>query len=155
MSFSLSSPVTGGAQTGFTSPTYTLAADTPPDINAKQYVVTALGGTQTGASVHSVASPFTIAMFRPKQFKSLGVPNPSTGVISRVPKNQYKVVVRKGMVPLLGQSPETAIITLTMDLPAGADLASPGEIRAALSAAFGSLSQASAGIGDTTINGVL
>jgi len=42
MTFALSSPVTGAAQTGLTSPTYTVTADTPPDANAKQYAVTAL-----------------------------------------------------------------------------------------------------------------
>lgn len=155
MSFSPSSPVTGTAQTGFTSPTYTITADTPPDINAKQYVVTALGGTQTGASVHSVGSPFTVTMFRPKVPKTLGSPNPNTGVIPNVQNNSYKVIVRKGMLPLAGQPTKVAVMTCTMDIPAGADTASPGEIRAALSCLFGVLSQQSAGIGDTEINGVL
>lgn len=155
MSFAPTSPVTGGPQTGFTSPTYTITADTPPDINAKQYVVTALGGTQTGVTAHSVSSPFTLTMFRPKVFKVLGNPNPTTGVISNVPRNQYKVITRKGMLPLAGQPIATAIFTTVMDLPAGADTASPAEIRGALSAHFGLLWQQSAGIGDTEINGVL
>lgn len=155
MSFNPSSPVTGTAQTGFTAPTYTLVADTPPDINAKQYVVTALGGTQTGATVHSVSSPFTLTMFRPRVFRALGTPNPSTGVISNVPNNTYKVICRKGMLPLANQPVKTAIFTLTMDIPSGADTASPAEIKAALSAMFGLLSQQSAGIGDTEISGVL
>lgn len=156
MSFAPTSPVTGSAQTGFTSPTYTLVADTPPDINAKQYVVTAIGGTQAGVSVHSVGSPFTLTMFRPKQYKSLGTPNPSTGVIpGKIPRNQFKIIVRKGMLPLAGQPVDTAVYTLTCDNPAGADTASPSEIRAALSLMIGALTQQSAGIGDTEINGVL
>lgn len=155
MSFTPSSPVTGGPQTGLTSPTYTITADTPPDNNAKQYAVTALGGTQTGVSVHSVGSPFTLTMFRPKNYKSLGTPNPSTGVIANVGRNQFKVIVRKGMVPLLGQPIQTAIYTLTCDNPAGADTASPQEIRAALSLMFGALWAESADIGDTEISGLL
>lgn len=155
MSISVSSPVTGAAQTGFTSPTYTLTQDTPPDINAKQWVVTALGGTQTGVSTHSVSSPFTLAVFRPKVFRNIGTPNPVTGVVANVPNNTYKVIVRKGMVPLAGQNPRTAVFTTTMDVPAGADTASPAEIRGALSLLFGTVWQVSAGIGDTTVNGVL
>ena len=87
MSFSLTSPVTGAAQAGLTSPTYTHAADTPPDVNAKQYAVTSLGGTQTGVLAHSVAAPFTTAMFRPKSFKALAPVNPVTGVLREVPSN--------------------------------------------------------------------
>jgi len=71
MSFNLTSPVTGASQTGFTAPTYTLTVDTAPDVNAKQWAVTALGGTQAGVSSHSVASPFTVTMFRPKVLRLL------------------------------------------------------------------------------------
>lgn len=155
MTFNVTSPVTGAAQTGFTSPTYTLIVDTPPDINAKQWVVSALGGTQAGVSVHSVNSPFTLAMFRPKQYKSLGTPNPSTGVISNVPSNAFKIIVRKGMVPLAGQPTKVGLVTVNIDNPAGADMASPAEMRAALSLAFGAAQQQAAGIGDTIISGVL
>lgn len=59
MSFTLTSPITGAAQTGFTSPTYTLTSDLAPDNNGKQVAVTALGGTQVGVTTHSVAAPFT------------------------------------------------------------------------------------------------
>lgn len=155
MTFAVTSPVTGAPQTGFTSPTYTLTADTPPDINAKQWVVTALGGTQAGVSLHSVNSPFTLAMFRPKQYKQLGTPNPSTGVISNVPSNSFKIITRKGMLPLAGQPVKTGMVTIIVDNPAGADTASPAEMRAALSLAFGAAWQQASGVGDTVINGVL
>lgn len=155
MAFSLTSPVTGGAQTGFTSPTYTVIVDTPPDINAKQYVVSALGGTQTGVTAHAVGNPFTISMFRPKQFKQLGSPNPATGVISNVPTNSWKFIVRKGAAPLAGQPIKTMVLTLTIDLPAGVEVANPAEIRGALSALFGSVWQQSAALGDTLVQGVL
>lgn len=153
--FTPTTPITGAAQTGFTAPTYTIVADTPPDFNAKQFVVTAVGGTQTGVSVHSVSSPFTLAMFRPKIYKALGTPNPVTGVVSNVPKNNYKFITRKGAVPLAGQNPQVAIITTTIEMPAGCDVASPAELRGALSAHFGLIAQQSAGMGDTVINGVL
>jgi len=155
MTVNVTSPVTGAAQTGFTAPTYTLTTDIAPDINGKQWAVTALGGTQAGVSLHSVSSPFTISVFRPKVVRNIGNPNPITGVVSNIPKNTYKVITRKGMVPLAGQSPQTMIVTTIMDVPAGADTASPGEIRAALSAHFGTLTQQSAGMGDTEVTGIL
>jgi hypothetical protein len=155
MTFALSSPITGAAQTGLTSPTYTLTTDTPPDANSKQSAVTALGGTQTGVVAHSVAAPFTIAMFRPRVFKALQPVNPVTGVLRNVPMNQYSVVTRKGVLPLAGQAYKNMIVRTIVEVPAGADTADPLSVRAALSAHFGALAQATAGIGDTVVQGVL
>lgn len=155
MTFSLTTPVTGGAQTGLTSPTYTIAADTPPDATAKQYAVTALGGTQTGVTTSSVSSPFTTSMFRPKNYQILGKPNPTTGLISRVPRNSYKFITRKGVTPLVGQPIQNMVITTIIDVPAGSDTADSANVKAALSMHFGSIAQAGSGIGDTVIQGVL
>jgi hypothetical protein len=155
MTISVTSPITGAAQTGLTTPTYTLTTDTPPSNNGKQWAVTALGGTQTGVSAHSVASPFTVSCFRPANFKALGKANPVTGLISNVPNNTYKVITRKGVLPLSGQPYRTMLITTVIEVPAGSDLASPAEIRAALSAHLGALSQQSAGIGDTSVSGII
>lgn len=155
MTWALTSPITGLAQTGFTTPTYTVAADSAPDVNGKQVAVTALGGTQAGVTANAVSSPFTITFWRPKTFKSLGKPNPVTGLISNVPFNVWKVICRKGMLPLAGQPPQTAVFTLTMEIPAGADSASPAEIRGALSALFGAVSQQTSGVGDTLVTGVV
>lgn len=155
MTISLTSPITGTAQTGLTSPTYTLTADTPPDVNAKQWAVTALGGTQTGVSSHSVAAPFTVSAFRPKNPQVLAPVDAVTGVLRRVPTNTYKVITRKGVLPLAGQANKTMVITTVIEVPAGADLADPASVRAAHSAHIGALSQASAGIGDTAVQGIL
>lgn len=155
MTWSLSSPITGAAQTGFTSPTYTHTADVAPDVNGKQVAVTALGGTQTGVTAHSVASPFTITFVRPKTFKSLGKPNPTTGLIASVPRNVYKCIGRKGVTPLAGQPFATAVCTVTLEVPAGADTADPANIRALLSAVIGALSQQSAGFGDSSVSGII
>lgn len=155
MAFSLTSPVTGGAQTGLTSPTYTHVADTAPDVNGKQVAVTALGGTQTGVTAHSVASPFTTTFVRPKTFKVLGKTNPVTGLLPSVPMNSYKVITRKGVTPLAGQPFATMRVTTIIDVPAGSDAADAANVRAALSMHLGSLSQQSAGIGDTSVSGVM
>lgn len=155
MAWSPSSPVTGATQTGLTSPTYTLTADTAPDSNGKQHAVTALGGTQTGVTTHSVASPFTVTFVRPKVFKALGKAHPVTGVIASVPRNVYKSIIRKGVLPLAGQPYATMLITITMEIPAGADVADPANVRAAQSLAFGLIGQQSAGVGDTTVSGIM
>jgi len=155
MAVTLTSPITGLAQTGLTSPTYTHVADTAPDSNGRQVAVTALGGTQTGVITHSVAAPFTLTVVRPKVFKSLGKANPVTGLISNVPKNVYKFITRKGVSPLAGQPYSTMLITTIIEVPAGADLADAANVRAALSAHFGSLSQQSAGFGDTSVTGIM
>lgn len=155
MTITVTSPVTGSAQTGLTSPTYTLTADIAPDSNGKQNAVTALGGTQAGVNTHSVASPFTVTAVRPKILKGLGQANPVTGVIKNVPRNTYKLITRKGVIPLAGQSSVTMLVTTTVEVPAGADLADAPNVRAALSAHIGALSQQSAGIGDTAVSGII
>lgn len=154
MTWNLTTPVTGAAQTGFTTPTYTVAADVAPDVNGKQHAVTALGGTQAGVSVHSVQSPFTVTFVRPRTFKVLGKTNPVTGLLPNVPKNSWKVITRKGVVPLAGQPASLMVVTTTIDVPAGADTASPAEIRAALSLHFGAIAQQSAGAGDSLVSGL-
>jgi hypothetical protein len=155
MSFTLTSPVTGAAQTGFTTPTYTLTADTAPDNNGKQNAVTALGGTQAGVTTHSVASPFTLTFVRPKVFRSLGKPNPTTGLIKDVPRNSYKLITRKGVTPLTGQPYANLQITTIIDVPAGSDTADAANVRAALAAHIGALNQQSAGAGDTCVTGII
>jgi len=156
MTMQITSPVTGGAQTGFTSPTYTVALDTPPNPQSRQLAVTALGGTQAGVDTASSASrPFTVTVSRPAVLKQLAPVDPVTGVLRSVPRNVYKVIVRKGVTPLAGQSSQVMLITTTIEVPAGADLADTSNVRAALSLLIGSLNQISSGIGDTALSGVM
>jgi hypothetical protein len=156
MSFTLSSPVTGGAQTGFTSPTYTIATDTAPTSAGKQYAVSAIGGTQAGVDAASSPSrPFTVTLSRPQVLRTLAPVDPVTGVLRSVPRNSYKVIVRKGVTPLAGQSPSVLNATLELAIPAGADIADAANVRAALSLLIGALNQISASIGDTLVTGVI
>lgn len=156
MSFTLSSPVTGGAQTGFTSPTYSLATDTAPSNTGKQWAVSAIGGTQAGVDTSSSPSrPFTVTFSRPAVLRQLPAVDPTTGVLRSVPMNSYKAIIRKGVTPLAGQASRNMIVTVTIDVPAGADSADAPNVRAALSLAIGSINQISAGIGDTCVTGVI
>lgn len=156
MSYNPSSPVTGAPQTGLTSPTYTITSDVAPDAaNGRQHAVTALGGTQTGVTVHSVQSPFTIMFYRPKVLKALqGVTN-QLNLLVNVPRNTFGLITRKGVTPLSGQPTQTMLIRSTIEVPAGADTADASNVRAALSLHFGVSWAQSSGIGDTCINGVI
>jgi len=155
MTYALTTPVTGGAQTGFTAPTYTIVSDTAPDVIGKQWAVTALGGTQTSVTTHSVASPFTVSFFKPKVFRVLGKPNPVTGLVKDVPRNTYKQIVRKGVLPLAAQPYATMQVTTILDVPAGSDTVDPANVRAAIALAIGALNQLSAGIGDSSVSGII
>lgn len=152
----LTTPVTGGAQTGFTSPTYTLSNDTPPsNVIGKQYAVSAIGGTQAGVDTSSSPSkPFTITLTRPSVLRVLSAVDPVTGSLRSVPRNVYTIRTRKGVVPLTGQAAVPMQIVTSIEVPAGADSADAPNVRAALSLHLGSLSQISAEIGNTAVTGV-
>lgn len=155
MSFNPSTPVTGAAVTGLTSPTFTLVADTPPSNNGKQWAITALGGTQTGVDTHSVSKPFTISAFRPVILKTLPQANPLTGVIKNIPLNTYKVITRKGAVPSVNQTALVPRITTTIEVPAGVDTYEPEELKAMISLHFGALFAQADGLASTVITGIL
>jgi len=156
MSLTLTTPITGGAQTGFVTPTYTIVADTAPTSAGKQYAVTAIGGTQTGVdAASSVSRPFTVTLQRPATLKSLGPVDPVTGALRSVPRNTFSIIVRKGVTPLAGQAAQVMNFTLSCDVPAGADSADAPNVRAALSLLIGSLNQISASYGDTLVTGVI
>jgi len=155
MTISLTSPVTGSAQTGLTSPTYTVVADQGPNPFSKQWAVTALGGTQTSVDVHGASKPFTITFAKPAQLRTAPQPNPVTGVMGSAPRNTYSVYVRKGVTPGVSQTPQVMVLRCDLSVVAGADLVDPEDIRAGLSLLIGSLTQQSAGLGDTLITNLL
>lgn len=155
MAFAPASPITGATVTGLTTPTYTHVADVAPNINGKQYAVTALGGTQTGVDVNSVSKPFTLTFFRPPQLRALPQANPVTGVIKNVPVNTYKMISRKGAAPAANQVNNVARITTIIEVPAGTDSYEPEEIRAMISMHFGAGWAQADGIASTVLTGVL
>lgn len=154
MAYTPSTPVTGAAQTGFTSPTYTLSVDVAQDTNGKQHAVTAIGGTQAGVTVHSVSSPFTVTFIRPKVLKLLPAPN-SNGQYANIQNNTYRFLVRKGVTPAANNAPRVATVDVTISIPAGSDTYDSANVRALLSAAIGTLNQVSAGVGDTVVTGIM
>jgi hypothetical protein len=154
MTWSPDSSTTGGTVTGLTSPTYTLVDDTAPVINAKQKTVSALGGTQGSASANTASKPFTATFYRPAAIKPIPSPNPVSGFRGTIPNNQYKLIIRKGGYAA-SDVPVTAIVRLTIDVPAGMDTYNPDEIRAMVSFLVGLLNEESADLADTLLTGVL
>lgn len=155
MAFILSGAIAGAAVTGLTSPTYTVTADlvTPP--NMKQYVVSALGGTQTDVSLHSVASPFLISMTKPSVFRPLSLVNPMTGRLTSVPRNTWKMICLKGATPLAGQAAVPILGRTEFVIPAGVDSADPNEVAAFMSFYAGVLWSQASGIAASLKDGVL
>lgn len=152
--FAPASPVTGGPITGFTSPTYTLVADSASDVNGKAYAVSALGGTQAGVVISSASIPFTIQFSRPKQIRTLAALN-GNGALPSVPRNVYTLSVKKGVIPLAGQPAVPALLKLEIQAPAGSDAADKANLMAALSLLAGVLWEQSNEIGDSVVAGSL
>lgn len=155
MSFNPASPVTGAAVAGLTSPTYTLTTDVAPNINGKQFAITALGGTQTGVDTNTVSKPFSVSFFRPAVLRTLPQANPVTGIIKNVPVNTYKLITRKGVLPAANQVAINARITTIIEVPAGSDTYEPEDLRAMISNHFGVGWAQASGIADTVVSGII
>lgn len=159
MPMSLTSPVTGSAVSGLTSPTFTLSDDLAPEANGRQYAVSALGGTQTGVASSSAGKPFTLTFTRPKVYRNLGSPQIPSGLYSSVPRNTFKLITRKsvglnGTAALTGSVTAVMNITTTFDVPANSESADPTNVAAAISAHLGSLSQVSSDLSTTVLTGI-
>lgn len=146
--------ITGAAQTGFTSPTYTLAADLAPDASSRQWFVSAVGGTQTGARAHTAGDPFTL-LIRRGPYRPLGSQNPVTGSYGNVPKNKTEVLLRKGVSIDAAGTKQILLLRLTAEIPAGSTENDAANIRAAVSALLGQMAELPAGYGDTLVQGTI
>jgi hypothetical protein len=155
MTWAPTSPVTGGTMSQFTTPTYTLTTDVATAINGKQHAVTTIGGTQTNVRAHAVSDPFTFAMYRPTNPRSLPAPNPVTGKYPPPPMNTYGGVLRKGVNFAASNAPAVMQMTLKSDVPAGADAYDSANVRAAVCLFVGLFTQQSQGYGDLLVNGIL
>lgn len=156
MAINFPASIDGTAQTGgFTTPKFVTTIDQKPDVNAVQVAVLSTTGTlPASVTMHTVSSPFTLTYWRPKIFQILGRPDTLTGTINKVPINKHKIITRKGVLVATGQPARALVIRTEIDVPAGSETVDIANVRAALSAHFGALSNLSAGIGDTVNTGV-
>lgn len=152
----LTSPVTGATVSGLTSPTYTVTSDVFPGQNpGAQWVVTGLGGTQTGVRTSTVGNPFTLAFWRGGTMYPAPTPNPVTGVIpADRTYNKHGAIMRTGVIPLVGQNPKMMTFRLNVEVPPGADTSDAPQIRAAVSFFIGALAQQASNFADQVIAGL-
>lgn len=137
MPLDITTAVTGVVIGGFTAPTYTLTQAVSPYINGRKSVVSAIGGTQTGVRTHAPSDPFTILATTPIQ----PAPYPklsSNGTLGKVGRNKYTAAFQKGVIPLVGQSPQLADMRIESNIPSGAEVNDAANIAAmySLSAAW-------------------
>lgn len=151
--FNPTSPSTGQTGvTGLTNPTYTLTEGTPSVPNARQFVVTALGGTQTGVETHTASNPFEITAYRPLVYKALG--DLSNGSPSAFPKNTYSIVARKGLEVYSGIR-RIGMIKIVIDIPAGSEVTDPESVSAMFVAIASVLHVNAAAIRDSLVTGAI
>lgn len=154
MAFSPDSSITGGTQTGLTSPTYTLTSDAAISNGQRQWIVSALGGTQTNVRANTLSDPFSLTFFKPTAPKVL----PALSINNRyssIPVNTYGLLIRKGVrvdsISTLAQ----ARVRVNFDVPANADANDAINIRAMISFLVGVLNEESDDIADTLLTGAL
>jgi hypothetical protein len=150
MSFAPTSPVTGAAVTGLTSPTYTLTQVSGPDVNWKRFAVTTLGGTQTSVRTHGASDPFYIEMSQPKVLKPRPSLDPGGMYYKGVgPKNVYGLRVVKGGIPVTGAPPEMALFRGEFAIPSGVESVDLVNLKAMLSLIGGVLFANALAVSDT------
>jgi len=104
----------------------------------------------------STSDPFTITYFRPRVVQTLiGLAVTVAGLYGKVGENVHRMLTRKGVNIAANNLPRLMTIETIARIPAGADSYDPVNVRAALSAHIGALSQASSGWGDTQVTNVL
>lgn len=161
MSLSVSTPISGSHQTGFTSPSFAVSQDNAVQVNARRWIVTSTTGAG-GVAGHTVSNPFMVQVSRPAVFKPaptyLGPIGPGGLALYRgTGKNEYRVIVKKGTAVAEGLT-GLIDVDLTMRIPSGAEIAAPSDVRAALSLLGGFIANEttnSAGLGDMLIQGTL
>ncbi len=144
--------ITGIVLNGFTAPVFNMTVDTPPAGIQKQSVVSSFGGTLTGARVHSPSDPFTIAIL-----KGVAAAFPKVnlqGFIGRAGRNKYTFLLRKGTIPLVGQTPQVSDLRIELNVVSGAEVNDKANVAALLSAGGALLNREAANYLDTAFTGV-
>jgi len=154
MTIVFTSPIVGGAQTGFTNPGYVVVPDaSAPNPRTRQVAVTSLDGTQVGVRTSTVSDPFTASYTPPAAPKGLPMVNSLTGRYPQIPFNVHQFNFRKGVNFAANQSPLGAWAELRIGLPAGAEY-DAANVRALASLVEGTIAQFVAGLGDTLVTGI-
>lgn len=155
MAFNPSSPLTGTIVAGLTSPTFTLTSDQPTaPVRQKQWIVTALGGTQTGVETHSLSKPFVITATKPEKIRLQGAPD-SLGRQRVVYYNKWNFLTRIGCKINAAGQVAVARYSTDVTVPVGAETYDPVTIRSGLSCHAGMLVNQADGIVSTVTVGTI
>lgn len=119
MSINVTGPTAAISAGNLAAATYTFVPDMATDLRSKAFVVSALGGTQTGVNIHSVDAPKQFIVKKPAVFQQPSAYNVTTGRYGRVPKNVTRIIGRGSANVASGQV-EIIPITLDIGIPAGA-----------------------------------
>jgi len=119
MAINLTGPTAAVTTATLTAATYTYSADMANDNRSKVYVVTSLGGTQTGVSAHTVDAPKMFIIKKPAVFQQPSAYNTVSGRYGKVPKNVTRVLF-KGSAKVAANQWELLPISLDIGVPAGA-----------------------------------
>jgi len=134
MPITLSSPVSGvSSQPDLTSPTFTVVAIPAAVDGALSYGVSALGGTQTGVSAHSLAKPFTHTAYANMNIRT----SDKTGTAV----NKTRTMTRKGLVCDALGTIRQGSIEMILRLPAGSEQFDPVSVQSLISCSLGCNSQ--------------
>lgn len=138
MAIPMTGVITGAAMAGFTSPTFTLTADTSPSAFGKQSYVSAIGGTVPNVVAHSISSPFTVLVRRQAILRSIkdAVWNGLTGRYSKIPFNAWDMVFRKGS-NAAANTPVVNQINFPQKVYAGSETYATDDVKALFSLAAG------------------
>lgn len=120
MSISLTGPTAAFTSTSglLTAVTLTFVADQSNNLQTKAYALSAIGGTATGATIHSVAAPKQVFFKRPASYAVMSGYNQVSGLYSRVPKNVHRVM-SKGSCKVGATQWETIPCSTQIGVPAG------------------------------------
>lgn len=121
---------TTGTTTLLTSPTYSFVPGVSKDQSAKAYTVSALGGTQTGVAIHTLAKPKEVIFKRFKDYLRAAKYNSLTAKFGVVPKNTISVIGRGG-VNISATQVEICSVRLDVSVPSGAEAYDPANVEAA------------------------
>jgi hypothetical protein len=120
MSISLTGPTAAVTTSSGTlsAATFTFVSDQANDLRSKVYAVSAIGGTATGANIHSVQAPKQVIVKRPATFAMMSGYNQTSGLYARVPKNVTRVV-GKGSCKVGTNQWEVIPMSADFGIPAG------------------------------------
>jgi len=147
----ITSPITGSAQTGFSSPSATIVRGAQK-ANGVDFAVTALSGMGSSTS-NTASSPFVVSVEKPVSIKTPKVS--AAGIVYSPGRNRHRIATLKGMAAIASFPSIPGIAETFIAVPAGAEEGDPNNIRAMISVHIGVLQQYSAALGDQVVSGVV